>query len=155
MVRQLVIDDLKIDLDEEVSMSEVVKLIKSMTTCYAYNISTLKYYDGFHREPYEGWDAIMEHAEHMERIGLQVEVDTDQLFADNDCGESEVMDYQYYTCTSIPKVEYMGDYEIGKWYDYELLKEKYHIPAGHKVIAFGENWGFGIAPNGYRLKQNR
>lgn len=89
---------------------------------------------------------------HIKEYALfKVEVDTDTLFADNDCGEKEVMDYQYYTCQPINDVEYVGDFEIGKWYDYELLKEKYHIPAGYKVICFGDNWGFGIAPNGFRL----
>jgi len=86
---------------------------------------------------------------------FKVEVDTDLLFADNHCGEREVMDYQYYTCGAIKDVEYIGDFEVGKWCDYELSKEKYHIPVGYKVISFGGNWGFGIAPNGYRLKQNR
>ena len=84
---------------------------------------------------------------------FKVEVDEDLLHKDDDCGEKEVMDYQYYTCSPIKNVEYMGDFEVGKWYDYELLKEKYYVPAGHKVVQFkgGKiNMGFGIAPNGWK-----
>ena len=85
---------------------------------------------------------------------FKVEVDSNLLFADNDCGEYEVMGYQYYTKTPIQTVEYVGDFEVGKWYDYELLKEKYHIPKGYKVVQYKTdklNFGFGIEPTNYRF----
>ncbi len=57
-----------------------------------------------------------------------------ETFPDNECGEYDVMKYQYYVKKPIKDVEYLGDFTIGKFWDYELLKEKYHVPPGFKVV---------------------
>lgn len=66
-----------------------------------------------------------------------------QIFPDK-CGEGSVQNYQHYITEPIPaeQVEWLGDFEVGKWFEYELLKEKYHIPNGCKVVQGfgGENF---------------
>lgn len=72
-----------------------------------------------------------------------------ETFPDNDCGEASVMKYQYYVKEPIKEVEYLGDFFIGKFWDYELLNEKYHVPAGYKVVQVKNkniNLGFAIQP---------
>ena len=80
-------------------------------------------------------------------------VTTDQeTFPDNQCGEYDVMKYQYYVQKPIKEVEYLGDFTIGNFWDYELLEEKYQVPPGHKVVHLKKgkiNFGFVIAKNGY------
>lgn len=74
-----------------------------------------------------------------------------ETFPDDQCGEHDVMVYQYYVKEPIKDVEYLGDFTVGKFWDYELLEEKYVVPPGYKVVHLKNgkvNFGFVIAKNG-------
>ena len=77
---------------------------------------------------------------------FKVETDAD-VFQDINCGESMVMKYQFYVEKPIKNVEYVGDFSVGSFWEYELLNEKYTIPDGYKKVQLkkgGKSFGFAI-----------
>lgn len=80
---------------------------------------------------------------------FKVITDSD-VYPDDKCGENEVAKHQYYVQEPIKKVEYLGDFTIGKFWDYELLKEKFVVPSDCKVVEIKYNktkLGFAIMKN--------
>lgn len=77
-----------------------------------------------------------------------------ETFPDTHCGESNVMKYQFFVKEPIKDVEYIGDFSIGNFWDYELMEDKYQVPIGYRVMHLKKgkiNRGFVVVPKGFQL----